>query len=268
MQVYSLMRTYLVNIAPLYSTDTILANGIRWRILVRQVKLTVEVDYGYDDPGYLGAYRVGRVCGVEHQKAPASVPGKPNDLPITLRLAGMIVGVVLVLATIGVACSAGQIGAGERGVVLKFGGVTSRTLNEGIYVVVPFVNSVERMSVQTDIFEAPASAASKDLQTVETTVALNYHLNPERVNDVYQTLRRDYVARIITPAVQESVKAVTATFDAEELITKRPQVKADIETALSGRLGESGVMLDTLSLTNFTFSETFANAIESKQVAA
>ena len=185
-----------------------------------------------------------------------------DKLAVGFRPVGLIVGILAIIFSIG------QIPAGERGVVLQFGGVTDKTLGEGIYFITPFVNTVERMSVQTDIYEAPASAASKDLQTVQTTVALNHHLNPERVNDVYQTLRRDYVVRIIAPAIQESVKSVTALFDAEELITKRPQVKADIEAALTFRLAERGIVLDTLSLTNFEFSASFAASIEAKQVAA
>ncbi|KKL63262.1 hypothetical protein LCGC14_2176890, partial [marine sediment metagenome] len=194
--------------------------------------------------------------------------GGGDKLAISFRPTGLLVGILFLVASIGVALATGQVPAGERGVVLKFGAVTDKTLGEGIYLVAPFVNSVERMSVQTVKQEEPASAASKDLQTVQTTVALNFHLNPERVNDVYQTLRRDYVSRIIQPAIQESVKAVTATFDAEELITKRPQVKSEIEEVLSSRLAINGISLDTLSLTNFEFSGAFAASIEAKQVAA
>jgi len=191
-----------------------------------------------------------------------------GDLHVGFRPMGILASVALIVIAIGIVMSVGQIDAGQRGVVLRFGATTNETLDEGIYFITPFVESVQVMTVQTDIYESPASAASKDLQTVETTVALNFHLNPERVNSVYQTLRRDYVFRIITPAIQESVKSVTARFDAEELITKRPQVKAEIEEALGIRLAESGIIVDTLSLTNFTFSDSFANSIEAKQVAA
>lgn len=179
-----------------------------------------------------------------------------------------IIGALLFVLAIGSCASIGQIGAGHRGVVLQFGAVTERTLPEGLYFITPFAQSVEKMNVQTQAFTTPVAAASKDLQDVNTEVTLNYRLNPALVNTIYQSLRREYEPRIVMPSIQESVKAVTAQFDAEELITRRPAVKLAIEDALRGRLGSQGIELITLSITNFQFSETFSASIEAKQVAA
>lgn len=171
---------------------------------------------------------------------------------------------IFIIFAIAVPMGVKTIPAGERGVVLLFGAVTDRTLDEGLNFIVPIANSVEQMTVQTVAYETPAAAASKDLQVVSTTVVLNYSLEPSRVNRVYQELRKDYEIRIVAPAIQEAVKATTALFPAEELITRRPDVKAAVEDRVRTRLMEKGMKLDTLQLTDFTFSDSFNASIEAK----
>jgi prohibitin 2 len=103
---------------------------------------------------------------------------------------------------------------------------------------------------------------------VQAIVAVNYRVNPTEVNRVYQNLRQDYVLRVIAPTVQESMKAITANFIAEDLISQRPKVKTDVEAAMRDRLAQNGITLESVSIINFTFSEAFTTAIEAKQVAA
>jgi len=160
------------------------------------------------------------------------------------------------------------IGAGERGVLLQFGRPVI-ILDEGLNFKIPIVNTVKILDIKTLKYETESSAASKDLQDVKTKVALNYHLDATKVIDLYRTLGSNKVIEqtIISPAVQESVKASTALFNAEELITERAKVKSKIEDILRGRLTERGLFVETLSITDFQFSPEFANAIEQKQVA-
>ena len=185
----------------------------------------------------------------------------------TLRPAGLAVGFFLFVATLLLLAGVGQIPAGTRGVVLRFGAPTARILPEGIYLITPVVESVVQMSVQTEAYEADATAASNDLQVVHTKVTLNYALDPAQVVKVYTNLRQEYVQRIIKPAMQEAVKASTARFKAEELITRREAVKTAITEALRTRLLEHGITVDTVSLTDFDFSDEFTKAIESKVTA-
>lgn len=181
---------------------------------------------------------------------------------------GVVVCIPVLIVSIVLAGSIGQVDAGSRGVILQMGKVTGTVKGEGFYFKLPFIQSVVQMSVQTIAYEAEADAASNDLQDVYTTVTLNYKLDSSKVADVYQTLRKDYEMRIVKPAIQESVKAVTANFNASDLITKRPDVKAKIESSLRERLAVHGILIDTLSITNFNFSETFNVSIEAKVTAA
>jgi len=174
---------------------------------------------------------------------------------------------VMFIIALMITVSIGQVEAGERGVVTRWGAVTDSTKGEGIYFVTPFSEKVHTMSVQVQAYEAAASAASKDLQDVQTVVTLNFALDPGKVNKIYQTLRDDYIVRIIKPAVQEAVKAVTAEYRAEDLITKRPEVRIAIENVLAERLTQHGILLDKLNITDFQFSESFSASIEAKVIA-
>jgi prohibitin 2 len=153
--------------------------------------------------------------------------------------------------------------AGHRGVVLYVGAVENRVLREGIHFIIPFAEQVVPLEVRTLKFQADASAASNDLQEVQTTIALNYHISPSQPNIIYQQLGADYADRIIAPTIQESVKASNA----EELITKRATAKAVIAHTIANTLGARDIVVETVFITHFSFSPAFASQIESKVVA-
>jgi len=159
------------------------------------------------------------------------------------------------------------VDAGHPGVVLNWGAVSGTVLEEGIHFVTPIAQSVKKIEVRTVKLDATASAYSKDLQTVEANTALNYHVMADSVNTLFQTIGMDYEARIVTPAIQEAVKSVTARFTAQELIEKRAEVKDEIKVELSTRLAKSFLQLDEFSITNLSFSEAYEQAIEAKQVS-
>ncbi|MDR4510107.1 MAG: prohibitin family protein [Nitrososphaeraceae archaeon] len=157
------------------------------------------------------------------------------------------------------------VDAGYRGILLHFGAVdTSGSLDEGLHFVVPFRDNVIQMEVRTQKVVVSATSASKDLQDVSTEVALNYHLRPDAAQLLYQQLGYEYANRVIQPAIQESVKQVTARFNAEELITKREIVKGQIEEQIKQRLGIYFIDVESLSITEFRFSQQFTKAVEAK----
>lgn len=159
------------------------------------------------------------------------------------------------------------VSSGERGVVLKFGAVQDKIFSEGIHFKTPIVENVVHIDVQTQKIEVDAPSFSKDLQTVDTKIALNYHVDPTRVNKLWQEIGSDYQNRIIAPSIQESVKAATAQFTAAELVAERPKVKEEIKRALIERLTRRYIDVDDFSIVNFSFSSSFEKAIDEKQVA-
>ncbi|MCL5978557.1 MAG: prohibitin family protein [Nitrospirae bacterium] len=160
-----------------------------------------------------------------------------------------------------------QIGAGERGIVLNFGAVQKDVLGEGLHFRIPIVQKIVRMDVKVQKSLTKSAASSADLQEVSSEVALNYHIVQDKANIVYQSIGIHFKERIIDPAVQEVVKAVTARYSAEELITKRPAVSEAMRAALTERLMAHNIAVDAFSIVDFSFSKIFTEAIESKQTA-
>ncbi|MEO1131428.1 MAG: prohibitin family protein [Cyanobacteria bacterium J06639_1] len=159
--------------------------------------------------------------------------------------------------------------AGQRGVVMRFGKVQDVVFDEGLHPIVPVVNTVTTLSVRVQKSEIQAAASSRDLQDVNTDIAVNWHLNPDKVNVIFQRIgdEADIVNRIISPAVVEVLKAAMAKKDAEEIITKRNELKQEIDLDLTARLAEYDIEVDDVSLVNFGFSQEFTKAIEAKQIA-
>ncbi len=161
------------------------------------------------------------------------------------------------------------IGPGQRGVMMQFGRIEEQILGEGIHVIIPLVNTVEKISVRVQNQEISAEASSKDLQEVYTDVALNWHIIPSAVNLIFQRVGSApaIVQRIINPAGEEVLKAVMAKYTAEEIITKRGEVKAGVDDHLKSRLANYYIAVDDISLVHVRFSQRFSDAVEAKQIA-
>ena len=161
------------------------------------------------------------------------------------------------------------VNAGERGVLMRFGKVQDTVFDEGLHPIIPVVNTVEKLTVRVQKNDVNAEASSRDLQDIKMDVAINWHIEPSSVNRVFQRVGDEdqIVFRIITPAVSEVVKAATAKKNAEEIITKRTELKDEIDSQLKDRLSSYGIGVDDVSLVNISFSPEFAKAIEAKQIA-
>lgn len=174
-----------------------------------------------------------------------------------------VLGIVLAILFFG---SWYTIPAGERGILLTFQKPSTVPTSEGLHFKLPLIQSVVKMDVKTQKYEADLTAASKDLQDVKTKIAINYHLVPENVPELYKTIGIGYADKVIYPLEQETNKAATAQFTAEELITKRDQVREIMKTNLKEKLIERGIIVEEISIVDFQFSSVFTAAIENKVV--
>lgn len=182
----------------------------------------------------------------------------PGSSKAFIALATLIITLFLAVSSCGI------VPAGYKGILLRFGAVTNATKNEGLYFKIPFAETVVLMSIQIQKYTSQTTASSKDLQVVTTEVTLNYQLEPDKVDEIYRTMRQDYEHRIIQPFVQEAIKSVAANFDAEQLITQRPVVKKQLQDLLTTRLGQLGIHVVELSITEFQFTQVFQDSIEAK----
>jgi prohibitin 2 len=188
--------------------------------------------------------------------------------PRSLRhLKKIIAAVILVLIVIAIPIAAARtVPAGYKGVRLNWGEAVN-VENEGLRWIVPIAQDITLVNIQIQKAVATESTASSDLQEVTTTVAVNYRLRAENVLTIYRDLRNDYETRVITPNIQEALKAATAKYVATELITERESVKETFFNILKSKLSGYGIEILSVSVTEFKFSPSFTQAIENKVTA-
>ena len=185
-----------------------------------------------------------------------------------IKVGKLIAILTIVLAAIILLCSSAAIvPSGHTGVVVTLGKVSDNSMSEGFHLKLPFVQSVVNISNQIQVYEVDAPAVSRDLQTVSSTIAVNYRIQSAESAHIYQNIGVDYQAVVLMPAVQESVKSVTARYTAEELITERSAVGEEIKENLAVKVSEYGLLIEKFNIVNFDFSAEFNAAIEQKQVA-
>jgi regulator of protease activity HflC (stomatin/prohibitin superfamily) len=159
------------------------------------------------------------------------------------------------------------IDSGTVGVVSVFGAIRDEPLQKGLHFITPFITKVTKVDVKTQKVESAPAAASRDLQTINSTIAVNYYVNALSAPKLISSVGLDYENKIIVPAIQEAVKAVVAQYSAEELITKRQLVSDGIKEQLTEKIGSYGLVIEIFNITNLEFSEAFNAAIEAKQTA-
>lgn len=179
----------------------------------------------------------------------------------------LILAAIVIFALIVAFSSFVTINSGTIGVISVFGAVRNEPLTQGLHFITPFITTVSKMDTKTQKVEAESAAASKDLQTITTTIVVNYRITEATAPQLFANVGQNYENKIIVPAIQESVKAVVAQYSAEELITKRQVVSTSISEKLSDKIGSYGLNIEIFNITNLEFSDAFNQAIEAKQTA-
>ena len=180
----------------------------------------------------------------------------------------IIIGVViaLVVVVVGINCFT-IVKAGHTGVVVTLGKVNENVLQEGIHFKAPFVQQVIMIDNRITKLEVETEAFSKDLQTVSTTLAINYRVDTSKSYSIYKNIGKDYETVLVTPAVNEVLKATTALYTAEESVTNRTLISEGLVNGLNEKLNEIGLYITDVNIVNYDFSEAYITAIEEKQVA-
>lgn len=188
---------------------------------------------------------------------------------VNLPVAGRGVAAVFSLSALGLLITGAfaPVDAGHVGILTTWGHLEPAVLNSGLNFKWPIAQSVTMYSVRVQVDNAKAAAASKDLQDVSAVIAINYHPDPARVFDIHSTIGPDFKARVIDPAVQEAFKATTAQYTANELVTRREEVKVKARDLLRERLSAYHIIVDELNIVAFEFSKEFIAAIEAANVA-
>lgn len=159
------------------------------------------------------------------------------------------------------------VDAGHTGVVVTMGKVNEGVLQEGIHAKVPFVQNVVEIDNRIQKLEVNTEAFSKDLQSVNTVLAINYRVDTSKSYSIYKNIGANYENVLVVPAVNEVLKAITATYTAEESVTNRALISDGLVEGLNEKLNDLGLYVTDVNIIDFDFSEAFITAIEEKQVA-
>lgn len=178
-----------------------------------------------------------------------------------------VTGVVAIIIVILIFGGFRTIKSGQVGIKTRFGKVINTQMDEGVNFKLPFIEKIVKMNIQVQKVELDTTSASKDLQDVNMKLAVNYRVDGKKAIKLYKNVGTKYEEVILQPAIQESIKAITSYYTAEELITNRSEVSVKCMKTLQSKVEKYGLSIDNFNITNFSFSEEFNKAIEEKQVA-
>lgn len=173
---------------------------------------------------------------------------------------------IAAIALIFLPLSCYSVDSGERAIIKTWGNVSS-VEDAGLHVKIPFVQDKDIVDVRTRKAHSPSAAASSDMQRVQTEVAINYHLDPNKLKEIYTNTGLGVEEVLIDPRIQEVVKAVVAKYQADKLLSQRESVKGEIESLLKSSLSPYHIIVEGVQITDFKFSEQYDAAIEAKQTA-
>lgn len=164
-------------------------------------------------------------------------------------------------------CSFQTIRSGEVGLRVRFGKIIDSNLGEGLNLKIPYIEKIVKVNIKVQKVELSTMAASKDLQDINTVIAVNYRVEGKSASNLYKTVGNSYEEIILHPAIQECVKSVISNYTAEEIVTSRTDVSAKSLEELQNKVSNYGIVIDSFNIINLAFSEEYSNAIEEKQVA-
>lgn len=164
-------------------------------------------------------------------------------------------------------CSFTTVKSGEVGLKTRFGKITDSTITEGINFKIPYIEKIVKVNIKVQKDEISIEGSTKDLQIVNTTVAVNYRVDSNNVTNLYKKVGNNYKDTILQPAIKESIKSAIAKYNAEEITTNRTKVSESCLKAIQNKVTKYGIIIEDFNLTDFSFSQEYTKAIEEKQVA-
>jgi regulator of protease activity HflC (stomatin/prohibitin superfamily) len=173
---------------------------------------------------------------------------------------------ILLLVLIFISGSFFTVSAGTSAVKLRFGKIID-SYQEGFHLKIPLVDKIEKFSTRIKKDIVKTEAFSKDLQTIKVGLAINHRIQADTVVSIYRNLGPDYVSTVLAPMAEEWIKAITAKYSAESLISNRVEVAQSLDGILKEKMAQKQVIISDIAIIDFDFSPQFLKAVEEKQIA-
>ena len=179
----------------------------------------------------------------------------------------IVYGLIALFLLVTVLSSFQTIKSGEVGLKVRFGKIVDSSLNEGLNLKIPYIEQIQKVNIKVQKSEISGESSTKDMQTIDTTIAVNYRVDAKKASNLYRTVGNNYETTVLIPAIKESIKSAIAQYNAEEITTKRSEVSKNCLDALQSKVEKYGIIIEDFNLTDFKFSAEYTKAIEEKQVA-
>ncbi len=176
----------------------------------------------------------------------------------------ILVGIIVIITIVS---SFQTISSGEVGLKVRFGKIVDSSLNEGFNFKIPYIEKIVKVNIKVQKSELKVESSTKDMQIVDTTMAVNYRVDSKKASYLYKTVGNNYDEVVLQPSIKESIKSAIAQYNAEEITTKRAEVSSESLKILQEKVDKYGIIVEAFNLINIAFSPEYTRAIEEKQVA-
>mmetsp|Transcript_52357 Transcript_52357/g.132324 ORF Transcript_52357/g.132324 Transcript_52357/m.132324 type:complete len:311 (-) Transcript_52357:172-1104(-) len=150
------------------------------------------------------------------------------------------------------------------GLVITLGSVREGVLGAGLHVCNPLAE-VKLFSTKTNLLEQRNHVPTKEGLTVDLDVAVLYHVEQDRVRDIYFGLGEKFSSVIIEPELSSAVRGLTSEADAKALYTSgRGEIQRKLKTELTAALAPRGIVLEDVLLKAVILPTQLVDSIELK----
>jgi len=146
-------------------------------------------------------------------------------------------------------------------------GVKDNIYAEGTHFVIPWFEYPTIFDVRTKPTELASYSGTRDLQYVNISLRVLYRPHVQNLPSILRKFGDDYDRRVLPSIINETLKAVVAMYNAEQLTTQREEVSTRIKRDLQERAEDFHIEIQDCAITHLDFSPQFSKAVEDQQIA-
>lgn len=190
----------------------------------------------------------------------AKIPGMPKGI-ISIAFVAIIILIFVSKSTV-------TIGAGQAGVLyrtLSGGVVTDQpAIDEGFHLVLPWNKVYIYETRQQELFEHMKVLSSNGLD-INLDASVWYRPKVEELGTLHQKIGRDYLERVIKPAIRSATRSVVGRYTPEQIYSsKRDIIQKEIDEETKKILDDKHIDLLSVLVRDVTLPTTIKDAIERK----